>query len=59
MPNYRRAYFEAGTYFFTVVTYKRNKILCTKDSRENLKVGATRRVAPTEVREEHPFIINA
>jgi len=33
--------------------------LCTKDSRENLKVGATRRVAPTEVREEHPFIINA
>ena len=53
MPNYRRAYFEAGTYFFTVVTYKRNKILCAKDSRENLKV------AINEVREEHPFITNA
>ena len=41
MPNYRRAYFEAGTYFFTVVTYKRNKILCTKDSRENLIVATS------------------
>lgn len=27
MPNYRRNYVEGGTYFFTVVTYKRQRLL--------------------------------
>ncbi|MDO8136573.1 MAG: transposase [Candidatus Brocadiales bacterium] len=53
MPNYRRAYIEGGTYFFTVVTYNRNKILCTGENRENLKISIK------EVCKEYPFIIDA
>jgi putative transposase len=29
---YRRARTKGGTYFFTVVTYKRNKILCQRNN---------------------------
>jgi len=34
MPNYRRAWVPGGTYFFTVVTYKRRKFLTTPMSRQ-------------------------
>ena len=37
MPNYRRNFVEGGTYFFTVVTYNRQKILCTDFSRQCLR----------------------
>jgi len=33
MPEYRRAYLPGGTFFFTVVTYKRNPILTDNTSR--------------------------
>ena len=33
MPQYRRAWIEGGTYFFTVVTYNRRPILTTDDAR--------------------------
>ena len=33
MPNYRRNYVPGGTYFFTVVTYRRRPILTTKLAR--------------------------
>ena len=36
MPEYRRARTEGGTYFFTVVTYRRQPILCLRDSWETL-----------------------
>lgn len=53
MPNYRRAYIEGGTYFFTVVTYNRNKILCTEDNQKNLEASIN------ETCEEYPFVIDA
>ncbi len=53
MPNYRRAYVEGRTYFFTVVTYNRNKILCTEDNQKNLEASIN------ETCEEHPFVIDA
>lgn len=53
MPNYRRAYIKGGTYFFTVVTYNRNKILCTEANQKNLEASID------ETCEEYPFVIDA
>lgn len=53
MPNYRRAYIKGGTYFFTVVTYNRNKILCTEANQKNLDASIN------ETCEEYPFVIEA
>lgn len=52
MPNYLRAT-EGSTYFFTVVTYKRQRILCLDKSRQIL------REAISKIRETHPFEIGA
>jgi len=49
MPNYRRAFVERGTYFFTVVTYGRLPILTTEPSRDILHQ------AWIEVKERFPF----
>ncbi len=53
MSNYRRANAKGGTYFFTVVTYRRQKILC------NESVRLTLRNAIRSVQQEHPFVIDA
>ncbi len=53
MSNYRRADVKGGTYFFTLVTFKRQKILCENDVRSALREGIQR------VRLENPFHINA
>ena len=37
MPEYRRANAEGATYFFTVVTYRRQPILCLDKSRQILR----------------------
>jgi putative transposase len=50
---YRRARIEGGTFFFTVVTYHRQRILCIPEN-----VLLLRRVH-REVMENHPFRINA
>lgn len=52
MPNYLRAQ-EGNTYFFTVVTFKRQRILCLDKSRQLL------RAAIGKIRETHPFAIEA
>lgn len=52
MPEYRRAR-EGCTFFFTVVTYRRQRFLCLEKSRRIL------REAIQKVRESHPFIIDA
>lgn len=39
MPNYRRANTKGGTYFFTVVTYRRQRILCNETVRNALRAG--------------------
>lgn len=49
MPNYRRANFEGGYYFFTVVTYKRAKILISDISRNCL------RLAFNKIKTNRPF----
>ncbi|NNL06205.1 MAG: transposase [Gammaproteobacteria bacterium] len=53
MPNYRRAQANGGTYFFTVVTYRRRPVFnrpeCINFLRESI----------TEVRRKHPFNIDA
>jgi REP element-mobilizing transposase RayT len=53
MPDYRRANTKGGTYFFTVVTFRRQKILCDKD------VRAALRNAIQTTQEIHPFTIDA
>jgi putative transposase len=53
MSNYRRAYSEGGTYFFTVVTERRQAILINPDVRTAL------RAAIQKVRHTHPFVIDA
>ncbi|MBI5443623.1 MAG: transposase [Deltaproteobacteria bacterium] len=53
MPNYRRANTAGATYFFTVVTYGRQRWLCEKEARDALR-GAIR-----EVRATRPFQIRA
>jgi putative transposase len=53
MANYRRAKVAGGTYFFTVVTYRRNGFLCNENIRSALRDGiqTTRMI--------HPFDIDA
>ncbi len=53
MPNYRRAKTKGGTYFFTVVTYRRQKVFSLPESRRVL------RNVIVKVREDFPFIIDA
>jgi putative transposase len=53
MPNYRRAKIEGGTYFFTVVTDRRKKILCLTESRRVLCNTII------EVKKDYPFSIDA
>ncbi len=52
MSNYRRSR-EGSIYFFTVVTYQRQPILCMDVSRKALKE------VMREVREQHPFEMKA
>ena len=53
MPNYRRANICGGTYFFTVVTYRRQPFLCDDDIRAWLRMG----IEQTRIR--FPFEIDA
>jgi putative transposase len=53
MPNYRRSYTSGGSYFFTVVTAKRAKILLSDIAREAL------REAIKDCRARWPFEIDA
>ncbi len=52
MPNYRRADVQGGTYFFTVVTFRRQSFLCDEPVRTALRHG----IAHT--RKTHPFRID-
>ncbi len=52
MPNYRRANAKGGTYFFTVVTYRRQGFLCDENVRHALRNGIQ------NTRAIHPFEIN-
>ncbi|MEA3327331.1 MAG: transposase [Chloroflexota bacterium] len=49
MPNYRRVRIKGGTYFFTLVTYKRQKIFASLEVRELLLKSIN------HVKEFHPF----
>lgn len=53
MSRYRRSLLAGGTYFFTVVTYRRQTILCDEIFRHAL------RSAIESVRVSRPFTINA
>lgn len=53
MSRYRRADTPGGTYFFTVVTYRRQPILCDPPVREAL------RQAICEMRNRRPFVVDA
>ena len=53
MSNYCRARTKGGTYFFTVITYRRQNILCNEEIRIAL------REAIRKVQETHPFVIEA
>lgn len=53
MPNYRRAMVTGGTYFFTVVTYRRQLFLCDAHVRDALRKGIR------STRKTHPFAIDA
>ena len=53
MPTFIRSEKPGGTFFFTVVTYRRRQILTKPDSRLIL------REVISEVRQEHPFIVVA
>ena len=53
MSEYRRARVLGGTYFFTVVTYRRQRFLTAPESREAL------RHAIADVRKVLPFIVDA
>ena len=53
MSNYRRAQAAGGTFFFTVVAYRRQPILCDEP------VRAALREAINEVRRSRPFKIDA
>ncbi len=53
MPNFRRADVGGGTYFFTVVTYRRQRFLCDDDVRAALRDGVNK------TRQQLPFEIDA
>ena len=53
MSKYRRVNAKGGTYFFTVVTYRRQKFLCDDIVRVALRAG----IQTTQM--THPFKINA
>ncbi|MCK9396318.1 MAG: transposase [Methylobacter sp.] len=53
MMQYRRAKTPGGTYFFTVVTFRRRKFLCEPDNVELL------RTAFRNIKSAHPFTIDA
>ncbi|HEY6529730.1 MAG TPA: transposase [Cellvibrionaceae bacterium] len=53
MANYRRLYTSGASYFFTLVTYRRQPILCDESIRTTL------RKAIEQTREKYPFEINA
>jgi len=53
MSQYHRARTEGGSYFFTVVTYRRQSLLTHPESRKLL------REIVQQVRQEYPFVINA
>lgn len=53
MPEYRRAWTQGGTYFFTVATYLRRPILTTEVVRQALREGIER------TRQTLPFKIEA
>ncbi len=52
MPNYRRAKTPGGTYFFTLVTYRRQQILCDEPIRQAL------RQAIRNTRLHYPFSVD-
>ncbi|MBC8551327.1 MAG: transposase [Candidatus Brocadiales bacterium] len=52
MSNYRRANAKGGTYFFTVVTYRRQEFLCNENVRTALRDGIS------DVQTKHPFTID-
>lgn len=52
MPNYRRAKTRGATYFFTVVTYRRQRFLCQEKVRKALRNSIL------DVRKNHPFAID-
>jgi hypothetical protein len=52
MSNYRRANTTGGTYFFTVVTYRRQNFLC------NDAVRIALRARIQSVQQKHPFTID-
>ena len=53
MPHYRRLRTPGGTYFFTVVTHERRKMLCRDSPLQALRKGVN------EVRTRHPFRVDA
>lgn len=53
MSNYRRALVTGGTFFFTVVTHQRRRLLTDPEARAAL------RTAIEETRAQHPFHIDA
>ena len=53
MPRYRRARITGACYFFTVVTYRRQPVLCDQTVRHALRDAIGR------VREKRPFTIDA
>ncbi len=53
MSNYRRVYVSGGTYFFTVVTYRRQLLFHHEMARHFLKK------AIAKTRQNYPFIIEA
>ncbi len=53
MAHYRRVFVGGGTYFFTVVTYRRRRFLTDDAPRRWL------REAIASTRRDHPFVIDA
>ena len=53
MPNYRRARLQGGTYFITVVTFRRQRFLCDDDVRKALRDGINK------TQGKYPFGIDA
>lgn len=53
MMHYRRLYTKGATYFFTLITYSRQKILANSNNIQLLKKSIT------TARKKYPFVINA